>query len=153
MPSECGVMSTSTAPTFCPAMIAGLHGRPQRDAQVRVDLPVGRLAEPLLQELADQRRPGAAADQHDLVDLRGGQAGVVQGRCTHSIVRSISGRIRSSYSARSTSVERCRGTPSFSAMNSSSSRANGWSESCFLASSTAREQPRQGDRLARRSTP
>jgi hypothetical protein len=44
-----------------------------------VDLPVCRLAEPLLQQPADQRGAGAAADQHHPVDPRGGQPRVVQG--------------------------------------------------------------------------
>ena len=58
----------------------GAHGH----AQVRVDLLVSRLAKTLFEQLADQRRPRAAADQHDLIDRRGGQMGIVQ-RPLHAV--------------------------------------------------------------------
>ena len=51
MPSECGVMSTSTAPTFGAGDDRRLDRRPHGHAQVGVDLLVGRLAEPFLQQL------------------------------------------------------------------------------------------------------
>ena len=59
--------------------------------QVRVHLAVGRLAEPLFQQAADQRRARAAADQHDLVDLPSGDPGIVQGPL-HAIHRPVQQR-------------------------------------------------------------
>ena len=55
---------------------APLNGRPHRDGQVGLDLGVHRAAEPVLEQAMDQRRPGRAADQDDLVDLVRLQLGV-----------------------------------------------------------------------------
>ena len=93
MPSECGVMSTSTAPTFCAGDDAGLDGGAHGHAQVGVDLLV-RLGCPRRssQQLADARRARAAADQHHLVDRRRDQVGVVEGTL-HAIHRPVQQRL------------------------------------------------------------
>ena len=56
-----------------------LDGRPERDGQVRLDLGVERAAEAVAEESVDQRRPGRAADEDDLVDLVGRQLRVGEG--------------------------------------------------------------------------
>ena len=84
MPSECGVMSTSTAPTFWPAMIAAWMAAPIATHRSGLTSWCGRLAEPLFQQLADQRRARAAADQDDLVDLPRRSAWRRRGRAARS---------------------------------------------------------------------
>ena len=56
-----------------------LDGRPHGHGQVGLDLGVHGPAQPLFEELVDQRGAGRPADQDDLVDLVGLQLGVGQG--------------------------------------------------------------------------
>jgi len=90
MPSVCGVMCQHR-----PDLDAGdqprLDGGAHRHAQVRVHLLVGWLAESLLQQPRNDRRPRAAADQHDLVHVAAGDAGVVQ-RPLHALHRAVQQR-------------------------------------------------------------
>ncbi len=58
---------------------AGLDGGADGDHLVRVDALVRLLAEELAHRLLDQRHARLPADEHDLVDLRGGDAGVGEG--------------------------------------------------------------------------
>ena len=78
MPSVSGVTSSSrtsrTSPLSTPAWIAAPIG----DDLVRVHALVRLLAEELLHLLLHQRHARLAADQHDLVDLAGGHAGVLR---------------------------------------------------------------------------
>ena len=99
MPSECGVMSTSTAPTDSPAMMAAWMAAPIATHRSGLIL-VRRLAEPFFEQLGDHRRAGAAADQDDRSIWAAVRLASSSERCTQSIVRSISGRIRSSNSSR-----------------------------------------------------
>ena len=139
MPSECGVMSTSTAPTSSPAMIAAWMAAPIATHRSGLTSWCGRLAEPFFQQLADQRRARAAADQHHLVDRRRPSAWRRPGPAARSpsCGRAAAGSAPRTRS-RLISSFRCSAWPSFSAMNSSSMRANGWYDSCRLAASTAR---------------
>ena len=57
-----------------------LDGRAHGHGQVGLDLGVDRPAQPLLEQLVDQRGAGRAADQDHLVDLVGLELGVGQGR-------------------------------------------------------------------------
>ena len=56
-----------------------LHGRSHGDAEVRVHLAVSGLAELLLEEVSDERRPRRAADEDDAIDLGRLQLGVGEG--------------------------------------------------------------------------
>ena len=56
-----------------------LHRRAHGHGQVGLDLRVHGPAQPLFQQLVDQRSAGCSADQDDLVDLVGLQLGVGQG--------------------------------------------------------------------------
>ena len=58
---------------------ASLDRRADRDDLVRIDSLVRILAEELLDELLDAGHPGLAADQHDLIDVLGLDAGILQG--------------------------------------------------------------------------
>ena len=60
------------------AQDAGLDGGAECDDLVGVDAAVGLLAEELLDLLLDEGHAGLAADEHDLVDLVAGDAGVVE---------------------------------------------------------------------------
>ena len=57
---------------------AGLDRRADGDDLVRVDALVGLLAEELLHHLLDLRHAGHAADENDLVDLAGREAGILE---------------------------------------------------------------------------
>ncbi|EAS48812.1 putative glutamate dehydrogenase [Aurantimonas manganoxydans SI85-9A1] len=59
---------------------AGLDGGAHRDDLIRVDALVRLLAEQVLHRFLDLRHAGHAADQNDLVDVRRGDAGILEGR-------------------------------------------------------------------------
>jgi len=66
---------------------AGAHG----NAEVGIDLLMGALAEPFLEQFRDERGAGGAADEHDLIDGAGVNLASSRARWTQSIVRIISG--------------------------------------------------------------
>ena len=57
---------------------AGLDRGADGDDLVRVDALVGLLAEELLHDFLDLRHAGHAADEDDLVDLAGREAGILE---------------------------------------------------------------------------
>ena len=91
MPSECGVMSTSTAPTFCPAMMPACTAAPIATHRSGLTSWCAGWPSRSSSSCADQRRARAAADQHDPVDLAGGQLGVVE-RPLHAVHRPVEQR-------------------------------------------------------------
>ena len=71
---------------------AGLHGGADGDDLVGVHALVGLLARQALHELLDGRDPGRPADQDDVVDVGGLQAGVLDGGVERPAARTRPGR-------------------------------------------------------------
>ena len=86
MPSVCGVMSTSTGPTFDSGDQASLNGGAHGDAEIGIHFVVDRLAELLLEQLADHGGAAGAADEDHFVDLRRVEFGVGN-RVVHALQR------------------------------------------------------------------
>ena len=76
MPSESGVTSRSRTSLTSPLQHAALDGRADGDDLVRVDALVRVLADQLLDLLLHGGHAGHAADEDDVLDLRGVEARV-----------------------------------------------------------------------------
>ena len=76
-----------------PHLYPGLHAGPERDAQIRIDLSVRLLSQPLRQNRRDPRNTGGAADQQHAVELARAHAGVLQ-RGGHGLERTVEKRLQ-----------------------------------------------------------
>ena len=100
MPSDSGVTSSSSISRRPLIEDVGLHGGAERDDFVRIEIAVRRAPEQLGDEPAHERHARRAADEHHFVDVARLETRVAERLRTGPSVRSTSGRISVSNSAR-----------------------------------------------------